>query len=708
MSPKEYDFSKIKGINGKTSSNFVFGIGLLILILTGQTGIANSVPAEGDSSTGTEVRTWVNQHFAKGVVPPFSFIYGGKSSAAFICNWQYQAEKVKPKNPDSEEEVYTYSDNHSGLIVQCTVTLFTDFPAVEWVLKFTNTSGKNSPIIEKATVIDQDFNAEGKGSFILHHSKGSNGYRDDFKPIDDYLELGKNIYFTPVGGRSSGTSALPFFNIEMPGKQGIVIGIGWTGKWYADVSHIDEKSVTLKSGMEKLRLELLPKEDIRTPRICLLFWKGEDRMVGHNQFRRLITTHYSRKIDGHVAEYPLSAGFDWGDPKPCEEYTCLSEEFAVSLVKRFEQFKILPEVFWLDCGWFTGCGWDKEHGGCWHNVGNWTADAKRFPNGLRPVADAIHKAGSKFMVWFEPERVHEFSMIYKEHPEWLLNREGDDNSLFDLGNKDALKWMTNYISDFIKREGIDYYRQDDNVDPMNYWECNDKPGRIGIHEIKHVEGLYAFWDSLLVRFPRLLIDNCAGGGQRLDLETTSRSAPLWRSDYNYGEPNGEQSHTFGLNFYLPVHGTGIWKTDRYTFRSGLGAATIMSMEITGKESESILDIQKRMADFKNLRGYYLGDYYPMTNSWNYDNSDNAWLSYQMNRPEKRDGIILAFRRRGCENESIRIKPRGLEAESTYELFYEDYNFRISKSGKEIMEGIDLTIPERQASLLVSYQCVGNQ
>ena len=702
MSRKECDFSKIKGINGKTSSNFVLGLGLIILILTGQTGIAKSLPTEGDTPTGTEVRTWVNQHFAKGVVPPFSFIFGGKSSDAFICNWQYQAEKIKPKNRDSEEEVYTYSDNHSGLIVQCTVTVFTDFPAVEWVLKFTNSSGKNSPILEKATVIDQDFNAEGKGSFILHHSKGSNGYRDDFKPIDDYLELGQNIYFTPVGGRSSGTSALPFFNIEMPGKQGIVVGIGWTGKWYADVSHNDEKSVTLKSGMEKLSLTLLPKEDIRTPRICLLFWKGEDRMVGHNQFRRLITAHYSRKIDGRVAEYPLSAGFDWGDPKPCEEYTCLSEEFAVSLVKRFEQFKILPEVFWLDCGWFTGCGWDKEHGGCWHNVGNWTADAKRFPNGLRPVADAIHKAGSKFMVWFEPERVHEFSMIYKEHPEWLLNREGDDNSLFDLGNKDALTWMTNYITDFIKKEGIDYYRQDDNVDPMNYWEYNDKPGRIGIHEIKHVEGLYAFWDSLLVRFPKLLIDNCAGGGQRLDLETTSRSAPLWRSDYNYGEPNGEQSHTFGLNFYLPVHGTGIWKTDSYTFRSGLGAATIMSMEITGKESESIPDIQRRMAEFKNLRSYYLGDYYPMTNSWNYDNSDNAWLSYQMNRPEKRDGIILAFRRSGCENESIRIKPRGLELESSYELFYEDYNFRVTKSGKEIMEGIDLTIPERQASLLVSY------
>ena len=705
MQPKGYYFPKISVNDCGSIWKSGLCIFFLILCFTIRSGIAGTFPVQGVGANNTEVRKWVDEHFAKGELPPFSFVYGGKSSAAVIRDWQYKAEKIKPENPDSEKEVYSYSDKRTGLVVTCTVTLFTDFPAVEWVLKFANTSAKNTPLIEKATVIDHNFNAEGKGSFILHHSKGSNGYRDDFKPIDDYLELGKNIYLTPVGGRSSGTSALPFFNIEMPGERGIVVGIGWTGKWYADVSHTDKNSFGLKSGMEKLSLKLLPKEDIRTPRICLLFWKGEDRMVGHNQFRRFITAHHSRKIDGRVAEYPLSAGFDWGDPKPCEEYTCLSEEYAVGLVKRFEQFKILPEVFWLDCGWFTGCGWDKEKGGCWHNVGNWTADAKRFPNGLRPVSDAIHKAGAKFMVWFEPERVHEFSMIFKEHPEWLLRREGDDNSLFDLGNKDALKWMTNYISDFIKKEGIDYYRQDDNVDPMNYWECNDKPGRIGMHEIKHVEGLYAFWDSLLVRFPRLLIDNCAGGGQRLDLETTSRSAPLWRSDYNYGEPNGEQSHTFGLNFYLPVHGTGIWKTDSYTFRSGLGAATIMSWEITGKDSESIPDIQKRIADFKNLRGYFMGDYYPMTNSWNYDNSDNSWLSYQMNRPEQQDGIILAFRRSGCDNESIRIKPKGLEVESAYELFYEDYNFRVRKSGKEIMEGIDLTIPQRQASLLIRYQLI---
>jgi alpha-galactosidase len=409
---------------------------------------------------------------------------------------------------------------------------------------------------------------------------------------------------------------------------------------------------------------------------------------------------------GKLAEYPLSGSFDYGDPEPCGEYNCLTEEFAIALVKRYQQFRLLPEQFWLDAGWYTGCGWDKEKGGWWQNVGNWTVDKERFPRGLKPVSDAVHATGAKFMVWFEPERVSPGSMIDREHPEWLIKLKGSENYLFNLGNKEALKWLTDLISNLIKNEGIDNYRQDFNFDPMPYWTANDQPGRIGISEIRHIEGLYTFWDSLLMQFPNLLIDNCASGGRRIDLETTSRSAPLWRTDYQYGEPNGYQCHTYGLNFYLPITGTAIYKTDSYTFRSGLGATAVINAEVTGKASEPIPAVQKRIADFKKLRPYFYGDYYPLTPSRN-STSDNSWLAYQMNRPAQKDGIIIAFRRGGCEKESVSVKLSGLETISTYELFYEDYGLTIRKTGRELMDGIELTIPQKPASLMVIYKIAVN-
>jgi len=650
-----------------------------------------------------DVHQWIKQHFAKGEVPPFSFVYGGKNSSNFIKNWQFRAEPKKSVEPNSEEIVFTYSDKQSGLEVKCTVTSFTDFPALEWVLNFSNTSGKNTPLIEKVAVVDNSFLAGGKGSFILHHSRGSHASRDDFQPIDEKMQIGKNIYMTPIGGRSSDNTAFPFFNIEMPSSQGIMCAVGWTGKWYADVLQTREDMVTLKAGMERMKLFLYPKEEIRTPKICLLFWKGEDRMIGHNQFRRFILAHHSRKINGQFAEYPLSGSFDYGDPAPCNEYDCLTEEFAVALVKRYQQFKILPEVFWLDAGWYTGCGGEKN--GNWAaNVGNWSVAMDRFPHGLRPVADAIHNTGSKFMVWFEPERVRPETQIDKEHPEWLIKLPKNDNYLFDLGNKDALAWMIDHISNLLKNEGIDYYRQDFNFDPMPYWISKDKPGRIGISEIRHIEGLYAYWDSLLNRFPNLLIDNCASGGRRIDLETTSRSAPLWRTDYQYGEPNGYQCHTYGLNFYLPIHGTAIYRTDSYTFRSGLGAAAVTNWEVTGKTSEPIPALQKRIQDYKDLRPYFYGDYYPLTGALN-NTVDNVWLAYELNRPEQNDGVVIAFRREGAVNESISTRLFGLEDNATYELFYQDYGVKVRKTGHDLMNGFEMTIPQKPSSLLIKFHKV---
>lgn len=668
------------------------------LFLLSVPGYCMKVPPASEKNAGVE--EWISQRFKKGALPPFSFVYGGKKSDTFIRNWKFKAERNSQEGQNPSQTTYTYTDKQSGLVVKCIVTTFSDFPAVEWVLKFINTSGNNTPLIEKTAVVDQSFRSEMKGDFMLCHSRGSNASRSDFQPLHEKLEVGKLFYMTPSGGRSSDQTAFPFFNIEMPGHRGILAAVGWTGKWYAGVNRQNENLVSLTAGMEKMNLSLLPGEEIGTPRICLLFWEGKNRMDGHNQFRRFILAHHSRKINGRLAEYPLSGSFDYGDPPPCNEYICLTQEYAIALVKRYHYFNLLPELFWLDAGWYTGCGWNKKDGNWWQNVGNWTTDKERFPGGLKPVADAVHETGAKFMVWFEPERVYAGTQIDREHPEFLIKLPGNPNSLFNLGNPEARMWLTDYITRFLKSENIDYYRQDFNFNPMPYWEANDKPGRIGISEIRHIEGLYAFWDSLLVRFPQLLIDNCASGGRRIDLETTSRSAPLWRTDYQYGEPNGYQCHTFGLNFYLPVHGTAIYKRDNYTFRSGLGATAVTNWEITGKNSEPIPEIRKKIEEFKELRPYFYGDFYPLTES---NTSDDAWLAYQLNRPEKKDGIILAFRRASSSLNTISVILSGLEKNQTYELFYRDSGEKIRKKGSELLKGIDLTLQEKPSSLLISYK-----
>ena len=680
---------KYSQINALTKSNLliVFTLFLFFESVFGAQTKKNHVKA-------IDVQKLVEQHFAKGKVPPFSFVYGGKNSGTFISKWSYKYEKLTSNDPNINESVYTYSDPRGGLVVKCYVSSFTDFPVAEWVLKFSNNSKNSTALIEKAATIDHAFNSKDVGTFVLHHAKGSNAERSDFQPIDEKLEIGKPVYMTPTGGRSSDNTAFPFFNIEMPGNLGIMVAVGWTGKWYADILQKDPKSVILKSGMEKMALKLVPNEEIRTPKISMLFWSGEDRMTGHNQFRQFVLAHHTRKIDGKHVELPFSTFLAREGPPPCNEHTCSTESFSIALINRHKQFGIVPEVFWLDAGWYA-CK------GQWPNVGNWSPNVENFPNGLKPVTDAAHRVGAKFLLWFEPERVTEGTLFASQNPDWLLNLPGNGNSLFNLGNPQARVWLTEYISDFLKKEGIDVYRQDFNFDPMPYWIANDKPDRIGISEIRHIEGLYAFWDTLLDRFPNLIIDNCASGGRRIDLETISRSSPLWRTDYQYGEPDGSQCHAYGLNFYLPMHGTGNFTISPYHFRSNMSTSMVINWDINSRE-HSQPEMQKYFTEFKRLRPYYYCDYFPLTTTENMT-KDNVWLAYQQNRPDLGDGIIMAFRRKNSEEEAISVKLRGVDSNRDYELIDQDTQAKTIVSGDALSKGYRLTLKNKPGSLLILYR-----
>ena len=216
--------------------------------------------------------------------------------------------------------------------------------------------------------------------------------------------------------------------------------------------------------------------------------------------------------------------------------------------------------------------------------------------------------------------------------------------------------MSKYIGDFLEENGIDYYRQDFNIEPEGFWAANDEPGRQGICEIRYIEGLYSFWEYLLNRFPGLLVDNCASGGRRIDLESISRSAPMWRTDYSYGEPIGYQCHTYGLNLYLPLHGTGTVSADKFTFRSSLGTSIIYNWKIT-EAGQSIYDMRDRQAEFKELRPYFYEDYYPLSGINNIT-SENIWLAYQLYRPSDDSGYIVAFRRKDNPDKSYTVNLSG--------------------------------------------------
>jgi hypothetical protein len=85
----------------------------------------------------------------------------------------------------------------------------------------------------------------------------------------------------------------------------------------------------------------------------------------------------------------------------------------------------------------------------------------------------------------------------------------------------------------------------------------------GVTENKYTHGLYQYWDAVRHRQPHLAIDNCAGGGNRIDLESLSRTVFLWRNDADNNimfagrDPVDQQADTLALSVFAPVNNGNI-------------------------------------------------------------------------------------------------------------------------------------------------------
>ena len=147
---------------------------------------------------------------------------------------------------------------------------------------------------------------------------------------------------------------------------------------------------------------------------------GGEPFRGHNLLRRLLLAHYVPRLKGEIAVPPVTHNTWFA----FNEGNNVTETNQLEAMRPWSTTGI--EGYWLDAGWFEG-GWPA-------GAGSWVPKKEAFPRGLKPLGDAAHKLGMKFVLWFEPERVTGMSRIAKDHPEWVLHAGGGDG-LFNLASR---------------------------------------------------------------------------------------------------------------------------------------------------------------------------------------------------------------------------------------------------------------------------------
>lgn len=598
-------------------------------------------------------------------------------------------------------------------------TMF-DTVATEWTIDLENLSEENSAIIDRINYCDLQLQPEltndaSRGCFPkVHYAFGSNATYEDFRPMTAEGSQWRYQFSSPLGRSSSET--MPYFNLQLDRSHGAFLAIGWSGSWTGNVKTLrNSRGLEATFSMVDARFYLKPLETLTLPSMLLMPWSienpGSECKRAYTAFRRFMRDYIAFRREGKLVE-GLVCLRAWGGFTP-EKHT--------KRLQNIKKFNMPGDVYAIDAGWNGHCDKPSDSlSSSWFQlVGDWVAQKGLYPNGLAGLAkEARDTANLGFSAWFEMERASSGTHALADHPDYFLKYPNSpqhlrDHNLVDLGRAEPRHFLTSALAKQIEATDMDLFRIDFNIPPMAIWQANDEPDRQGITEIYYINGLYKLLDDLLARFPKLIFDNCASGGRRLDYQMCRRSIPIMcRSDYFCNgfydfQPLGTQLHTLALSRWLPLHSDSFGSCtclseprvcmDTYFFRSSIGSGVGMPIPERDLSDAEGAWYRKMLQDAFKLRPYMALDFNPLTG---YSTSLLDWCAYQLF--DDSHGAIFAFRRDENNDVSRTFALEGIDPKATYILEDLDGGSFPPITGEELAQGLTITIPEQRASKVILY------
>ena len=375
--------------------------------------------------------------------------------------------------------------------------------------------------------------------------------------------------------------------------------LAWSGSWRITLHRDPVGRVTWTGGFghEGLVWSLAPGETLETPVFAGLFTAG-----GFGAASRAWHAYVRRHVLPHPAETRPVLYNSW-------EATGFDVDEAGQTALAARAARLGVELFVVDDGWFGGR--TSDHAG----LGDWTPNPDRFPRGLRPLSDEVHRLGMRFGLWVEPEMVNPDSDLYRAHPDWVLHMANRDRTrmrqqlVLNLARPDTAEWTHAWLDRLVTEHGVDFLKWDANR-PFTEagWPGHADPDRVFI---EHTRSVYRIIDRLRADHPGLRIEACAGGGGRADLGVLARTDQVWTSDNTDPVDRIGIQHGFGQLF--PAQVMGAWATDspnvttarstplRFRFHVAMAGVLGVGGDLGAWTEEELKEAAELIAAYKRIR-----------------------------------------------------------------------------------------------------------
>ena len=402
--------------------------------------------------------------------------------------------------------------------------------------------------------------------------------------------------------------ANPWFAVAPIGETDEGVGrawfgeLAWSGNWAFTFESEAVGTLHFVGGLNPFDFawDLMPGETFDTPTLMLGYTEG-----GLGEASRHLHAYQRACVlpVEHRAEPRPVIYNSWE-----AVYFDVNTERLIDLARRVAPLGI--ETFVVDDGWFGARNSDNA------GLGDWTVNPTKFPEGLKPLIDEVHRLGMQFGIWVEPEMVNPDSDLYRAHPDWIIHfptRERTllrTQSVLNFGREDVRQHILGMLRKLLRENDIAYVK----------WDMNrpfTEPGWPGWPRdqrelwVRHVWGLYEVMGALRAEFPRLILQSCSGGGGRVDLGIMRYVDEFWASDNTEAWDRLFIQHGFSRAYApktmachvsnVPNHQTGRVTPLAFRFHVAMQGRLGVEADVTHWCEQDLAEARDLIAQYKAVR-----------------------------------------------------------------------------------------------------------
>jgi len=298
--------------------------------------------------------------------------------------------------------------------------------------------------------------------------------------------------------------------------------LAYSGNFRTDFELDNQDNLKIISGINNYAspYTLKPAEEFTTPAFIYTLsahGKGEASRKLHRWARDY------KLLDGNGERLTLLNNWE-------STYFDFNENKLKELLK--DTKKLGLDLFLLDDGWFANkYPRNDDHTG----LGDWQENKTKLPNGIASIVKAAGLNQVKFGIWIEPEMVSPKSELYEKHPDWVVKQNKREEYYFrnqlvlDLSNPKVQDFVYGVVDDlFTKNPELAYIKWDCNAVIYNAYSATLK--NQSHFYIAYMRGLNKVLERIRVKYPKVPMMLCSGGGGRVDYNALQYFTEYWPSD----------------------------------------------------------------------------------------------------------------------------------------------------------------------------------